>query len=134
MISQYPIDPRKREIWPGHGTMEERAKSVEDVCTYFEHMAAGVLIHTVGDMIDVRQGDVLFDPYSIDGYRLSSRLERNPKFMAQFETSDLKRLLARIADRAVCQYRHLVTERPDTSIVKAKRRTGPKREPHADKR
>jgi hypothetical protein len=107
--------------------MMDRAESKEDVRSFFERAAEGVLVLSVGDMVDVRDGDVMFDPLAEDGYRLSTRLMQSPHFSDLLQATDLKHILAEMAGRAVRRHRHLESGHPGKTESKSRPTPGPRR-------
>ncbi len=107
--------------------MMDTAESTEDVRNFFERTAEGVLLLSVGDTVEVRDGDVLFDPHAEDGYRLSPRLKQCPHFSTLLRTSDLKHILTNMAGRAVRRHRHLAGVHPDKTESKSCPTPGPRR-------
>jgi hypothetical protein len=108
----------QKEVEPRYRIQIDGAESTEDVRKFFERTVLDFLEKAIGETVSVQNGDVVFDPDSEPGYRISPRMLENEDFRRVVEESDLPAILRLLSARALNRYKHLATKQPDKTEAK----------------
>lgn len=127
MTRQMSFKMHQREVEPHYRTQIDAAESTEDVRKFFERTAVDFLRRAIGDRIEIRQDDVIFEPESTPGYMLSERMTTNEEFAAIHGESDLSPILGQLSGRALRRYLYLNRKHPDKTEMKIFQVPGPRR-------
>lgn len=126
MTHQMSFKMHQREVESRYRIQIDAAESTEDVRKFFERTVFSFLEKAIGDQIEIKPGDVTFDPDSEPGYQISPRMLDNENFKRIDEGSDLSTILALLSGRALNRYKHLVTKHPDKTESKIFQVPGPR--------
>ena len=83
------------------------AESTEDVRKFFTYTIRNLFDALYEGRLDLNYEDIVFDPDRSPPYSFRGRVEADEQFLADWNDSDLPRVLNRLADAATGRYRHL---------------------------
>jgi hypothetical protein len=107
MVKQVSFTQFENEMLPDFRLKLSAAETGEEVKTHFSQAASDLLADIFPEKTDRPDVPVTLAPTEEPFYSLSPELDSDPDFTAVWNTSDLPRVIARLAKSAANRCRHL---------------------------
>ena len=121
MTRQTSFTKHERKVLPDFRQKINSSESTEDVKKFFSYTVTSLLKEILPEEEAPEFEDIRLVPGSTPPYQVSPRLLEMPAFSQVWETSDLSKMIERLADTALNRYRRL-DKHPEKTDSKIQRR------------